>query len=124
MLCLILFLSLRRKLMLVTLFHFQQTDYLAMKIRRKEEITENNHGPCRLLRQTVDAFWGGTSISGISNAGNKDNHSFRRTCWMIIFLVFTCLTFYGLWEVINEYMKYPVIASIKVENNEKVSFSI
>ena len=112
--------SLKRYKMIVSIFYFQQSIHPIMVIQKSKEKTDAKGNPCPLLAQTINIFCERTSISGISNAGNKNNHSFRRACWMIIFLIFSGLTFYGLWEVINEYMNYPVITSVKIENKEKV----
>ena len=82
--------------------------------------SKTNRNPCLLLKKTIDTFWWRTSISGLSNAAIKSDHWFRRACWMVIFLVFSGLTFYGLWNVIYDYLEYPVVTSVRIENKEAV----
>ena len=91
-----------------------------MKMSKSTGIIQTNRNSCLLLKETINAFWERTSISGLSNAGIKSHHRFRRACWMVIFLVFSGLTFYGLWNVIYDYLEYPVVTSVRIENKEAV----
>ena len=91
-----------------------------MKHLKSSRAIQTNRNSCLSLKGTIHAFWERTSISGLSNAGNKSHHWFRRVCWMAIFIVFSGLTFYGLWNVINDYLEYPVVTSVRIENKEAV----
>ena len=74
---------------------------------------------CNVLWKTWDDFWKRTNISGMCNA--RSSHSnFRRILWMIVFAVFTILTFTGLRNVIDEIMSYPVITLLTVEHQNQV----
>ena len=75
--------------------------------------------PCMVLWQTWDVFWQRTSISGVSNAGIATS-VFRRTCWMMLFTFFSILTIYGLYNVITDYIKYPVTTSVTVKHQNQV----
>ena len=74
---------------------------------------------CNVLWKTWDKFWERTNISGMCNA-RSSNSVFRANVWMVIFAVFTCLTFYGLSNVIEDFYRYPVVTSVTVEHKNKV----
>ena len=80
----------------------------------------NNRKSFILLWKTFDEFWTRTSISGISNAGSAKS-AFRRTCWMLTFTLFLIITFIGFGKVLYEYFEYPVITSVIIEHQDKVS---
>ena len=72
-----------------------------------------------VLWKTWDAFWKRTNISGMCNARNSES-GFRRNVWMLIFAIFTILTFTGLSNVIEDFQRYPVATSVHVEHQNQV----
>jgi hypothetical protein len=72
-----------------------------------------------VLWKTWDEFWQRTNISGMCNA-RSSNSGFRRNVWMLIFAVFTILTFTGLSDVIKDFQRYPVTTSVHVEHRNQV----
>ena len=73
-----------------------------------------------VLRKSWKAFWEKTNISGICNARTSNTAS-RRNFWIVIFALFTILTFTGLKNVIDEITNYPVITLLTVKNQNQVS---
>ena len=59
-------------------------------------------------------FWEETSITGISNAKKAKGSFLRRVIWIIAFLVFSCITITGVFEVVSEYLDYSTATSIAI----------
>ena len=78
---------------------------------------------CDALWKTWDEFWERTNISGMCNARSSKS-GFRTKLWMIIFAVFTVLTFTGISNVIEDFSRYPVVTFVTVEHNNQVHFCI
>ena len=84
---------------------------------------KNDSNAYMVLWYAWDSFWQRTSISGVSNAGAASS-VLRRTCWIIIFTLFSVLTCLGLWNVIYDYSLYPVTTSVTVKHQNQVEYSV
>ena len=62
------------------------------------------------ILNTFLEFSGETSIAGINNAGKKKSW-LRSGVWLVIFLVFICLTGQNVYKIGLDYYKYPVTTS-------------
>ena len=69
-------------------------------------------GAHRVVFETWDSFWTGTSISGVSNAGRARASLIRRVIWILIFLVGMAVTAWALSSVVADYLTYPVTTSV------------
>ena len=62
------------------------------------------------ILNTFLEFSGETSIAGINNAGKKKS-CLRSGVWLVIFLVFICLTGQNVYKIGQDYYKYPVLTN-------------
>ena len=74
-----------------------------------------------VIGETWDEFWKNTNISGANNAGRSAN-PVRRFIWVAIFIAGIVGTVWGLLLLIQTYLKYPVITSMTLTHETKVSF--
>ena len=72
-----------------------------------------------VVKNSWQAFWEKTNIPGICNARTSNTES-RRNFWIVMFALFTILTFSGLSYVIDEITSYPVITLLTVKNQNQV----
>ena len=84
-----------------------------------ENKKEKSKSLYKIVWATWDEFWQHTAISGVSNAGGSSS-GLRRYIWMIIFALFAGFTFVGLKNNISDYIRYPVMTSVTVRNQNQV----
>ena len=72
-----------------------------------------------VLSKTWKSFWQRTDISGMTNAREAQS-SLRKKIWMVLFTVFSLLTFSAMYHVFHDYSLHPVTTSITVKYQNQV----
>ena len=73
-----------------------------------------------VLWVTWNSFWQKTNISGICNARDTST-GWKKKLWILVFVGFTISTIIGLSGVLKDYVSYPVITYVTVENHNQVN---
>ncbi|CAG0888603.1 unnamed protein product [Darwinula stevensoni] len=85
----------------------------------------NGNRPKRSLWTTVKGssrdFWLSTSIPGLTNARRHKNPA-PKLLWLTIFLIGAALTVYSGYQVVADYLSYPVITYVSMSHAQKMPF--
>ena len=71
------------------------------------------------LRGVLSNFVVETSIAGVSNAGRARSRG-RSAVWLLVFSCLAALTATGIYDIVEEYFRYPVITSTDLTNRPEV----
>ena len=72
------------------------------------------------LLTTLVNFSEETSIAGINNAGKKKS-GLRSLTWLVIFLVFICLTGSNVYKIVSDYYTYPIVTTTDMVDQTSIS---
>lgn len=75
----------------------------------------------RIVGETLSAFGNDTSIAGLNNAA-KSKSTVRKAYWVVIFSVLFYFTASGIVSVVDDFLSYPVVTSINLDNKASVAF--
>ncbi|XP_059085144.1 degenerin-like protein asic-1 isoform X3 [Tigriopus californicus] len=78
-------------------------------------------GVLGILAASWNNFFDNTSASGASNAA-RSKHPLRKTAWLFIFVLGLTLTIWGVYQVVVEYLSYPVSTTIALRHYSKIQF--
>ena len=74
-----------------------------------------------IVRKTLLNFGSETSLAGINNSGKRKS-KIRSAIWLLIFFILAYLTGVNIYNIVNDYLKYPVVTSTDISHQTRITF--
>ena len=78
----------------------------------------------KVLWETWDRFWQGTSIGALGNAGRAQKSPLRCLLWMVVFLVGLGFTGFSLHSVLRDFWQFPVDTAVTIDASQSKESSL